>query len=101
MLQDIDCEVEQLLKLFTLLSQHRGGFRCSWLHQVATGAAQLLQRSNAAAYYFVVAEPSFQLQLLNNFIITAARTPGSEISYDSLPIRYILLQGAYINLGRS
>ncbi|PYI28146.1 cyclopropane-fatty-acyl-phospholipid synthase [Aspergillus indologenus CBS 114.80] len=37
MLQDIDCE---------LLSQHRGGFRRSWLHQVATGAAQLLQRSN-------------------------------------------------------
>ncbi|RAH50535.1 cyclopropane-fatty-acyl-phospholipid synthase, partial [Aspergillus brunneoviolaceus CBS 621.78] len=46
MLQDIDCEVDQLLKLFQLLSQHRGGFRRSWLHQFATGAAQMLKRSN-------------------------------------------------------
>ncbi|RAH79716.1 putative methyltransferase, partial [Aspergillus japonicus CBS 114.51] len=36
-------------------------------------------------YYFVVAETSFRLQLLNNFTITAARTPGSEVSYESLP----------------
>ncbi|OJJ99052.1 hypothetical protein ASPACDRAFT_30070 [Aspergillus aculeatus ATCC 16872] len=36
-------------------------------------------------YYFVVAETSFRLQLLNNFTITAARTPGSALSYESLP----------------
>ncbi|PYH81216.1 S-adenosyl-L-methionine-dependent methyltransferase [Aspergillus uvarum CBS 121591] len=36
-------------------------------------------------WLFVVAETSFRLQLLNNFTITAARTPGSEVSYESLP----------------
>ncbi|RAK75861.1 uncharacterized protein BO72DRAFT_497590 [Aspergillus fijiensis CBS 313.89] len=38
-----------------------------------------------AQYNFVVAETSFRLQLLSTFSLTAARTPGSEVSDESLP----------------
>ncbi|KAJ6014686.1 cyclopropane-fatty-acyl-phospholipid synthase [Penicillium herquei] len=36
-------------------------------------------------YYFICAEVSFVSRVINNFTITAARTPGSDLSYETLP----------------
>ncbi|KAE8380442.1 cyclopropane-fatty-acyl-phospholipid synthase [Aspergillus bertholletiae] len=46
MLQEIDCEVEQLYKLSKILLKHRGGIRRSWFYQLASGLAQTFTRTN-------------------------------------------------------
>lgn len=59
-------------------------FRRKWLVCVRTPSRQV-DLTDRVQYYFSIAAASFRLRLTNNFTITAARTPGSDVTYETLP----------------
>ncbi|KAJ5628249.1 cyclopropane-fatty-acyl-phospholipid synthase [Penicillium lividum] len=78
MFQDIDCEVEKLPTLFTIVLQNIGAIRRSWLHSFASSAAQIMRRTNDAEQAQINASSHYDTSniLFSNFL-------SSDMSYSS------------------